>query len=55
MAEGPAERSTNAHEDLRMVAANGTEIKNEGQKIIKFRGVGAEAQGAASPTFGRPK
>ena len=40
---------------LRMVAANGTEIKNEGQKIIKFRGVGAEAQGAADPTFGRPK
>ena len=24
----------------RMVAANGTEIKNEGQKIIKFGGVG---------------
>ena len=40
---------------LKMVAANGTEIKNEGQKIIKFRGVGADIQGAADPTFGRPK
>ena len=40
---------------LRMVAANGTEIKNEGQKVIRFRGVGAEAQGSPNPTFGRPK
>ena len=23
---------------LKMIAANGTEIKNEGQKVIKFRG-----------------
>ena len=40
---------------LKMVAANGTEIKNEGQKDIKFRGLGMEGQGAADPTFGRPK
>ena len=31
------------------------EINNEWEKIIKFRGVGAEDQGVADPTFGRPK
>ena len=27
---------------LRMIAANGTDIKNVGQQMIKFRGVAAE-------------
>ena len=40
---------------LRMKAANGTEIVNEGQKVIRFRGVGSETQGNADPAFGRPK
>ena len=40
---------------LRMIAANGAEIKNEGQQVIRFRGVGAEAQGESNTTFGRPK
>ena len=40
---------------LKMQAANGTEIVDKGQKVIKFRGVGAEKQGVADPTFGRPK
>ena len=42
-------------EGLHMVAANGTEIRNLGQKVIKFRGVGVETRGVADPTSGRPK
>ena len=42
-------------EGLRMVAANGTEIVNEGQKVIKFRGYEMESKGEADQTFGRPK
>ena len=40
---------------LRMVAANGTEIKNEGQKVIKFRGVIDSEPKIDDPTFGGPK
>ena len=40
---------------LRMKAANGTEIVNSGQKVIRFRGVGSEAQGTVDPAFGRQK
>ena len=39
---------------LKMVAANGTEIKNEGQKVIRFRGVEAPTQAVVDPTFGGP-
>ena len=40
---------------LKMIAANGTEIRNEGQKVIKFRGIGSVTPKADESTFGRPK
>ena len=40
---------------LKMVAANGTEIKNEGQKVIRFRGVESPTPAVVDPTFGGPK
>ena len=44
-----------AQKGLRMVAANGTEIRNEGQKIIKFRGVQMTREANDESAFGRPK
>ena len=38
---------------LKMIAANGTEIRNEGQKVIKFRGLSTST--APDATFARPK
>ena len=38
---------------LKMVAANGTEIRNEGQTVIKFRGLPTSM--APDPTLARPK
>ena len=38
---------------LKMIAANGTEIRNEGQKVIKFRGLSTST--APDTTFARPK
>ena len=41
---------------LRMIAANGTEIRNEGQKIIRFRGLKMEEKGDdANTAFAGPK
>ena len=40
---------------LGMLAANGTEIRNEGRKVTKFRRLGGEEPGTADPIFGRPK
>ena len=39
--------------ELRMCAANGTEIQNLGSKIVQFRGVKAEAGHSSSLGFTR--